>query len=98
MHNLTRWLPFLAWPRPSARLLRGEFIASLTVTVVMVPQSVAYAALAGMPLHTPVEVRARTVEVTERRSTVTAEATVVEDGTLVGETRAVFALIPRHRL
>lgn len=50
MQNLTRWLPFLAWPRPNAALLRGEFIASLTVTVVMVPQSVAYAALAGMPL------------------------------------------------
>jgi acyl-coenzyme A thioesterase PaaI-like protein len=50
--------------------------------------------VAGMPLHTPVEVRARTVEVTERRSTVTAEARVVADG----EARAVFALIPAHRL
>lgn len=54
--------------------------------------------VAGMPLHTPVEVRARTVEVTDRRSTVTAEARVVEDGALVGEARAIFALIPRHRL
>ncbi len=52
MQKLTRWLPFLAWPRPHAGLLRGEFVASLTVTVVMVPQSVAYAALAGMPLVT----------------------------------------------
>lgn len=54
--------------------------------------------IAGMPLHEPVEVRARTVEVTGRRSTVTAEARVVRDGTLVGEARAVFALIPRDRL
>ncbi|MBX3657302.1 MAG: SulP family inorganic anion transporter [Ramlibacter sp.] len=50
MRNLSRWLPFLHWPRPDAALLRGEIGASLTVAVVMIPQSVAYAALAGMPL------------------------------------------------
>jgi SulP family sulfate permease len=43
-------LPFLRWPRPTSQLLRSEFIASVTVVVVMVPQSVAYAGLAGMPL------------------------------------------------
>lgn len=52
MRKLSRWLPFLAWPRPGMLLLRGEFIAALTVAVVMVPQSVAYAGLAGMPLIT----------------------------------------------
>jgi SulP family sulfate permease len=52
MPNFSRWLPFLNWPRPSAGLLRGELAASLTVAVVMVPQSVAYAGLAGMPLVT----------------------------------------------
>ncbi|MBE7369472.1 SulP family inorganic anion transporter [Ramlibacter pallidus] len=52
MSKLTRWFPFLAWPRPDARLLRGETIAALTVAVVMIPQSVAYAGLAGMPLVT----------------------------------------------
>jgi SulP family sulfate permease len=52
MSKLSRWLPFLAWPRPDARLLRGEAIAALTVAVVMIPQSVAYAGLAGMPLVT----------------------------------------------
>jgi hypothetical protein len=51
-----------------------------------------------MPLHVPVEVRARTAETSERRSTVTAEARVVADGSLVADGRAVFALIPRHRL
>lgn len=52
MPNLSRWLPFLNWPRPDAALLRGELGAALTVAVVMVPQSVAYAGLAGMPLVT----------------------------------------------
>src|SRR5512133_3576159 len=52
MPNPSRWLPFLNWPRLDARLLRGELGAALTVAVVMVPQSVAYAGLAGMPLVT----------------------------------------------
>ena len=52
MADPRRWLPFLRWPRPDAPLLRNEFIASLTIVVVMVPQSVAYAGLAGMPLVT----------------------------------------------
>jgi len=52
MSKLSRWLPFLNWPRPDAALLRGEFGASLTVAVVVIPQSVAYAGLAGMPLVT----------------------------------------------
>jgi len=52
MDSLRRWLPFLSWPRPDATLLRGEASAGLTVALVMVPQSVAYAGLAGMPLVT----------------------------------------------
>ncbi len=52
MSKLSRWFPFLRWPRPDAALLRGEFTAALTVVVVMIPQSVAYAGLAGMPLIT----------------------------------------------
>jgi sulfate permease, SulP family len=47
-----RWLPFLRWPRPDAALLRNEIAAALTVALVMIPQSVAYAGLAGMPLIT----------------------------------------------
>jgi SulP family sulfate permease len=50
--NFRRWLPFLRWPRPDAALLRGEASAALTVALVMIPQSVAYAGLAGMPLIT----------------------------------------------
>ena len=49
---LHRWLPFLAWPRPTAALLQGEFWAGMTVGLMLVPQGVAYAALAGMPLVT----------------------------------------------
>jgi SulP family sulfate permease len=52
MPSLSRWLPFLRWPRPDAALLRGEITAALTVAFVMIPQSVAYAGLAGMPLVT----------------------------------------------
>lgn len=50
--DLNRWFPFLSWPRPDAALLRGEIGAGLTVALVMIPQSVAYAALAGMPVIT----------------------------------------------
>ena len=50
--SLTRWFPFLAWPRPSRALLRGEFWAGITVGLMLVPQGVAYAQLAGMPLVT----------------------------------------------
>jgi len=52
MSKLSRWFPFLDWPRPDAALLRGEIGAALTVAVIMIPQSVAYAGLAGMPLVT----------------------------------------------
>jgi SulP family sulfate permease len=50
--SLARWFPFLRWPRLSAKLAPGEISAGLTVTLVVIPQSVAYAALAGMPLVT----------------------------------------------
>lgn len=52
MSRLKRLLPFLNWPRPDAALLRGEAMAGLTVGLMVVPQGVAYAALAGMPLIT----------------------------------------------
>ena len=52
MTDPSRWMPFLKWPRPDAALLRSEFIAGLTVALVMIPQCVAYAGLAGMPLVT----------------------------------------------
>ncbi|MBX3608797.1 MAG: SulP family inorganic anion transporter [Hydrogenophaga sp.] len=47
-----RLFPFLRWPRADAALLRGEALAGLTVGLMVIPQGVAYAALAGMPLQT----------------------------------------------
>lgn len=47
--RLRRVLPFLNWPRPDAALLRAEAWAGLAVGLMVIPQGVAYAALAGMP-------------------------------------------------
>ena len=52
--RLARWLPFLAWPRPDRALLVNEAMAGITVALMVIPQGVAYAALAGMPLVTGV--------------------------------------------
>lgn len=52
MQSVKRILPFLNWPRPSAPLLRQEAFAGLSVGLMVIPQGVAYAALAGMPLIT----------------------------------------------
>jgi SulP family sulfate permease len=46
---LKRLLPFLRWLPYSGATLRADFIAGLTVALVLVPQSMAYAQLAGMP-------------------------------------------------
>ena len=50
--QLRRLFPFLAWPRPTLALLQGELTAGITVGLMMIPQCVAYAAVAGMPLVT----------------------------------------------
>jgi SulP family sulfate permease len=52
MTRLQHLLPFLNWPRPDLKLLRNEAVAGLTVGLMVIPQGVAYAALAGMPLQT----------------------------------------------
>ena len=50
--RLRRWMPFLAWPRPTHRYIKQDIFAGLTVGLIVLPQGVAYAALAGMPLVT----------------------------------------------
>lgn len=45
-------LPFLHWPRPDRALWHSETFAGLSVGLMVIPQGVAYAALAGMPLIT----------------------------------------------
>jgi SulP family sulfate permease len=52
MQSVKRIFPFLNWLRPSAQLLRQEAFAGLSVGLMVIPQGVAYAALAGMPLIT----------------------------------------------
>lgn len=48
--GLARFLPILGWFRGYDRgVLRHDLIAGLTVAVMLVPQSMAYAALAGLP-------------------------------------------------
>ena len=49
---LPRGFPFLAWQRPDSATLKGDVCAGLTVGLMVIPQGVAYAALAGMPLVT----------------------------------------------
>lgn len=52
MHWIAHWLQNHSWPRLTPSLARSEALAGLTVALVMVPQAVAYAQLAGMPLVT----------------------------------------------
>ena len=52
MQFAKQWLPFLSWPKPSPQLLKSEAFAGLSVGLMVIPQGVAYASLAGMPLVT----------------------------------------------
>lgn len=50
--RVERLLPFLGWHRQwSAASWRGDAIAGVTVALVMIPQSLAYAQLASLPTH-----------------------------------------------
>lgn len=52
LQRLERLLPFLGWHRQwSAASLRGDTVAGVTVALVMIPQSLAYAQLASLPTH-----------------------------------------------
>lgn len=50
MGALSRFLPFLAWFPMSRQSLRGDLQAGVTVSLILVPQSMAYAQLAGLPV------------------------------------------------
>lgn len=50
--QLKQWFPFLAWPRLNPAMARDEMLAGVTIGLMLLPQGVAYAALAGMPLVT----------------------------------------------
>jgi len=44
-------LPFMAWPRMNAKSLSSDLIAGITVSLLAIPQSLAYAQLAGVPAY-----------------------------------------------
>ncbi|MCO5761820.1 MAG: SulP family inorganic anion transporter [Chromatiaceae bacterium] len=47
---LNTFLPFLRWFPMKAENLRGDLFAGITVALVLIPQSMAYATLAGLPV------------------------------------------------
>ena len=47
--NLIRFLPFLSWWPLRGETTRADLIAGITVALVLIPQSMAYAQLAGLP-------------------------------------------------
>nr|MDA3857442.1 SulP family inorganic anion transporter [Roseovarius sp.] len=48
--KLTRYFPILAWGREYSRVaLSNDLMAALIVTIMLIPQSLAYALLAGLP-------------------------------------------------
>ncbi|KPP87079.1 MAG: sulfate permease, SulP family [Rhodobacteraceae bacterium HLUCCA08] len=50
MHPLTRYMPILTWGRSYSRAALGaDLIAAVIVTIMLIPQSLAYALLAGLP-------------------------------------------------
>lgn len=46
-----RLIPANHWQRPTLQTLKADLIAGVTVALILVPQSMAYASLAGMPPH-----------------------------------------------
>lgn len=51
MQTLARFLPFLRWFPMSGDGVKADFMAGITVALVLIPQSMAYAQLAGMPAY-----------------------------------------------
>src|SRR5512134_1859594 len=51
MRWLRRVFPFLSWAPMTGATLRADLVAGITVALVLVPQSMAYAQLAGLPAH-----------------------------------------------
>jgi MFS superfamily sulfate permease-like transporter len=52
MAAVTRILPFLSWlPECSLSTVKDDLVSGLTVALVLIPQSMAYAQLAGLPAH-----------------------------------------------
>ena len=48
---LKRIFPFLSWFPLNGEALRADLMAGITVALVLIPQSMAYAQLAGLPAY-----------------------------------------------
>ena len=48
---MRKFFPFLDWFPLSREALRSDFLAGITVGLILIPQSMAYAQLAGMPAY-----------------------------------------------
>jgi len=51
MQKLARFLPFLRWFPMNGDTIKADFMAGITVALVLIPQSMAYAQLAGLPAY-----------------------------------------------
>ena len=51
MEQLKRYFTFLSWFPPEPGTVRADLIAGITVALVLIPQSMAYAQLAGLPAY-----------------------------------------------
>ncbi len=49
--NIARFFPFFSWWPLRGETLRADLIAGITVALVLIPQSMAYAQLAGLPAY-----------------------------------------------
>jgi SulP family sulfate permease len=51
--KISKFLPFLSWMKElkDPKVIKADLIAGLTVAFVVVPQSMAYAQLAGLPVQ-----------------------------------------------
>ena len=49
--RFARFLPFLSWWPLRGETIRADLIAGITVALVLIPQSMAYAQLAGLPAY-----------------------------------------------
>ena len=48
--NIKKVIPILEWlPNYNKSLFRGDFIAGITVAIILIPQGIAYALIAGLP-------------------------------------------------
>lgn len=51
MNQLNKYFPFLNWFPVNKETTRADMVAGLTVALVLIPQSMAYAQLAGLPAY-----------------------------------------------